>query len=91
MREYCKENYKWKEKMFDLVYWASVGTVRKKLSETKRMQVCKIIHNWLPTRYEKVDKRGNSLPRLQRRGRNTTACPSNPNEDVLGLQDARNL
>ena len=30
-RAYCKEKYGWDEDDFDLVYWSSVGRVRKRL------------------------------------------------------------
>ena len=49
MQEYCKQRYNWTDKVFNLIHWASVGNVRRKLSTTMQTQTCKIMHDWLPT------------------------------------------
>ena len=51
MREYCDQKYIWTDEVFDLIHWASVGQVRRKLSDTMKRQTCKIMHDWIPTGY----------------------------------------
>ena len=43
-RTYCNERYGWIDEVFDMVSWHSVVSVHKKLTHTKRMQTCKIMH-----------------------------------------------
>ena len=49
MRKYMKKKYKWSRSVLDSVHWASIGAVRRKLSNSKKRQTCKIMHGWLPT------------------------------------------
>ena len=49
MRIYCAKRHGWTDAVFDMVSWDMVGRVQWKLTHTKRMQTCKIMHGWLPT------------------------------------------
>ena len=42
------KDYKWDNKVFDLVSWPSVGSVRRKYGQTKRMFTSKTMYGWLP-------------------------------------------
>ena len=48
-RAYCTEKYGWDEDDFNLVYWSSVGRVRRRLATEAFRQTSKIMHGWLPT------------------------------------------
>ena len=48
IREYCCRRFDWDDSTFDAVHWETVGTVRRKLTRTKRMQSMKVMHGWLP-------------------------------------------
>jgi hypothetical protein len=48
MEEYLKVKYNWNEQRLKYIHWPSIKTVRQQLSHTKRMQMCKIMHGWLP-------------------------------------------
>ena len=48
MKQYCKEKYGMTESIFNSIHWASVGSVRSRLSQTRFMQTAKIMHGWLP-------------------------------------------
>ena len=48
MRTYCNKRHKWTRGQFDLVHWEAIGTVRRKLPDTQKMQTCKIMNGWLP-------------------------------------------
>ena len=49
MRIYCAKRHGWTDAVFDMVSWDTVGRVQLKLTHTKQMQTCKIMHVWLPT------------------------------------------
>ena len=52
VRAYYKEKfkkYKWDDTIFDSVHWTSVGAVRRKYGQTKRMHTSKTMSGWLPT------------------------------------------
>ena len=48
MEDYLKVKYNWTDEILNDIYWPSIKTVRHQLSQTKRMQTCKIMHGWLP-------------------------------------------
>lgn len=49
MIKHCRKRFKWwDDETFDLVNWDSIGTVRRQLTDTKKMQTSKIMHGWLP-------------------------------------------
>ena len=48
MGEYLKRKYNWSDHTLYGIHWQSIKTTRQKLSHTKRMQTCKIMHGWLP-------------------------------------------
>ena len=51
LRAYCLEKFKkynWNDEVFDLVSWSSVGSVRRKYGQTKRMFTSKTMYGWLP-------------------------------------------
>ena len=51
LRAYCLEKFKkynWDDDVFDLVSWSSVGSVRRKYGQTKRMFTSKTMYGWLP-------------------------------------------
>jgi hypothetical protein len=48
MEEYLKAKYSWTDNTLGDIHWPSVKAVRQRLSQTKRMQTCKIMHGWLP-------------------------------------------
>ena len=48
IKTFSMEKYKWTSEVYDSIYWTSVGAVRAKLTHTKKMQTCKIMHGWLP-------------------------------------------
>ena len=48
MEDHLKSKYNWINHTLKDIQWPSFKTVRQKLSHTKRMQTCKIVHGWLP-------------------------------------------
>ncbi len=48
MEEYLKVKYNWNEQMLKDIHWPSIKTVQQQISHMKRMQMCKIVHGWLP-------------------------------------------
>jgi ribonuclease HI len=48
MTAYMINKYSWTTDTIKTVNWASINSVRRTLSDTKRMQTCKIMHGWLP-------------------------------------------
>ena len=48
MEEYLKRKYNWNDLTLKDIHWPSIKTTRQKLSRTKRIQTCKIMHGWLP-------------------------------------------
>ena len=51
MEEYLKKKYNWNDSTPNNIHWPSIKTTRQKLSRTKQMQTCKIMHGWLPVAY----------------------------------------
>jgi hypothetical protein len=45
---YMINKYSWLTDTIKTVNWASINSVQRNLSDTKRMQTCKIMHRWLP-------------------------------------------
>ena len=48
MTAYMIDKYSWTTDTIKTVNWVSINSVRRTLSNTKRMQTCKIMHGWLP-------------------------------------------
>jgi len=48
VEEYLKRKYNWSNRTLNDIHWPSIKTTRQKLSRTKQMQTCKIMHEWLP-------------------------------------------
>jgi hypothetical protein len=48
MTAYMINKYSWTTDTIKTVNWASINSVRHTLSDTKRMQTCTIMHEWLP-------------------------------------------
>ena len=48
MTAYMIDKYPWTADTIKTVNWESIKSVRRSLSDTKKMQTCKIMHGWLP-------------------------------------------
>ena len=66
---YCMEKYGWEYDTFLLVDWEAVRSVRRKLTQTQRMQTAKLMHGWVPVMHMLAHETGNSQ------------CPGCPHPD----------
>ena len=66
---YCMEKYDWEYETFQLIDWDAVRSVRRRLTQTQRMQTAKLMHDWAPVMHMLAHETGNSQ------------CPGCPHPD----------